>query len=274
MSATKEMEASSQALSKDNQVVKLAKSLQQKKFRNTENLFLIEGKTLIQEATKKSIPLKHVFAKDEKTLEEFKAQLAANIETHIVDNEVMEKMATTESPPPIMAIAEKCQNKIANNTGFYLFCEDIGDPGNLGSIIRTAFAAGVTKIYLSKKSVDIYNPKTLRASMGGVFYGEIIYADLEEVTQDLKKEAEANNKNLEIVGTSPRAHRNFNEVLVNPMKNILVLVGSEAHGLSKEASEKCTQIIKIPLSAGIESVNVLAATSVVLFNYGTQIKET
>ncbi len=260
-------------LSKDNQVVKLAKSLQQKKYRNLENLFLIEGKTLIQEAIRKNITLNHIFAKDEKTLEAFQAILKPTTEKHIVDEEVMTKMATTESPPPIMAIAKKAQNKIENDNGFYLFCEAVQDPGNLGSIIRTAFASGVSKIFLSPSCVDIYNPKTLRASMGGVFYGEIVYGELDEVINNLKLESESVNKNLEIVGTSPRAHKNFNEILVKPMKNILVLVGSEAHGLSKEASEACTQIIKIPLSAGIESINVLAATSVVLFNYGIQIKQ-
>ncbi len=254
-------------LSKDNQYIKLAKSLHDKKSREQEGLFLLEGKTLIEEAIKKQIQLQTVFVLDESITSQL--TLDDTVKVFEIEKELMERICTTENPPPILAIAELPQADLKNkssSSGTFLYLENISDPGNLGSIIRTAFAAGVQSIFLSPGSVDIYNTKVLRSSMGTVFYGPIKYIALETLINQLKQEVES----LEILGTCPRNGVDYSELHFNPLKSILVLVGNETRGLSEEAQDLCTQLVQIPLANDVESLNILAATSVILFGLKPQ----
>ncbi len=249
--------------SKENQYIKLATLLHQKKGREQEGLFLLEGKTLVQEALKKNLTIKFAFVLDPVTLNE--VELPYDIQSFQLSEDLMARIATTDSPPPIVAIAklpsfeDSLQDIEQGN--LFLYLENIADPGNLGSIIRTAFAAGVRSIYLSPGSVDVFNTKTLRSSMGIAFYGPIKYITLDTLIEKLKQ----HSCSLEILGTCPRAETNYNEIQFSPLKNILLLVGNESHGLSDSAKELCTQLVQIPLANDVESLNILAATSIVLF---------
>lgn len=258
--------------SKDNQFIKLAGSLHLKKNRKEEGLFIIEGKTLVEEAIKKSIEIQSVFIKDKAELESLGLNQEAQI--FLVDDELMSKISTTENPPPILAIAKqpKIPEAQINSSNLVLFCEDIKDPGNLGSIIRTAFAAGVKNIYLSPNCVDIYNPKVIRSSMGAIFYGSIRYIELNELEKELKEKSAAMGASLELVGTTPHTDSHYTEIQVNPLKNILLIIGNESQGMSEEALKACTRLVSIPLENGIESINVLAATSVLLFALFEKLK--
>ncbi len=254
--------------SKENQYIKLATLLHQKKGREQEGLFLLEGKTLVQEALKKELDIKFAFVINESTLTEL--DLPYDIQSFQVNEDLMARIATTDSPPPIVAIAKipTFQDSLdgIEQSNLFLYLENIADPGNLGSIIRTAFAAGVRTIYLSPGSVDVFNTKTLRSSMGIAFYGPIKYIALEELIERLK----SNSKSLEILGTCPRAETNYNEIQFSPFKNILLLVGNESHGLSDSAKNHCTQLVQIPLANDVESLNILAATSIILFGLNTK----
>lgn len=249
--------------SKENRYIKLATLLHQKKGREQEGLFLLEGKTLVQEALKKNLDIKFAFVSNTKTLDEIK--LPYDIQSFEISEDLMSKISTTDTPPPIVAIA-KLPTFTDSLSGIeqkniFLYLENISDPGNLGSIIRTAFAAGVKTIYISPGSVDVFNPKALRSSMGTAFYGKIEYIGLEELIEKLKQ----HSNSLEILGTCPRAKTSYNDMQFSPFKNILLLVGNESHGLSDSAKELCTQLIQIPLANDVESLNILAATSIVLF---------
>lgn len=256
--------------SKENQYIKLATLLHQKKGREQEGLLLLEGKTLVQEALKKGLNIKFAFVIDPATLAEL--DLPYDIQSFQVNNDLMARIATTDNPPPIVAIAtmpvleDSLEGTEQGN--IFLYLENIADPGNLGSIIRTAFASGVKTIYLSPGSVDVFNTKTLRSSMGTAFYGPIKYIALDELIKKLK----SNSKSLEILGTCPRAEINYSDIQFSPFKNILVLVGNESHGLSDSAKELCTQLVQIPLANDVESLNILAATSIVLFTLQSQMK--
>lgn len=267
--------------SKENQFIKLAKSLHQKKQREELALMLLEGKKLISEAIKKNIKLKFVFTKDQSIIEELGINELDEIEIYIGDEELMSKISTTDTAPPIIAIAEqpKSQNPLKikseekNSKDIFLYCDTIRDPGNLGSIIRTAFAAGIKAIYISPESADIYNTKTLRSSMGAVFYGDIKYIGFDDLLNEFKDYIETKKTSLEIIGTSPYASKNYNEISnLCPLKTFLVVVGNEADGLNQTVSDKCTEFVKIPLQNGIESINVLAATSVILFDLSSRWK--
>ena len=249
--------------SKENKYIKLATLLHQKKGREQEGLFLLEGKTLVQEALKKNLDIKFTFVSNSKTLDEIK--LPYDIQSFEVSEDLMSKISTTDTPPPIVAVAQlpSFEDSLSGieQKNIFLYLENISDPGNLGSIIRTAFAAGVKTIYISPGSVDVFNPKALRSSMGTAFYGAIRYIGLEELINKLKQ----HSTSLEILGTCPRAEINYNDIQFSPFKNILLLVGNESHGLSDSAKKLCTQLVQIPLANDVESLNILAATSVILF---------
>jgi len=278
---------SEEITSKENQYIKLAKSLHQKKERNELNMFLIEGKNLLEEALKRGVEVKYVFYDDAETLKNLNPQLQFSTESFLIEKDLLGKIATTENPPPVVAIAKKPSmtdfviNREASQLGLnlqnsqtpktqtsdiYLFCENVQDPGNLGSIIRTALAAGTKSIYLSETCVDIYNPKLIRSSMGAIFCGAINYINLDELISKLKTRSQEENKNLEIIGTSSHARTSYKDIQLNPFKNALVIVGNEAHGMSKHAEDQCSQLVSIPLANNIESLNVLSATSIILFS--------
>jgi RNA methyltransferase, TrmH family len=269
--------------SKENQFVKLACSLQQKKYREELNLILLEGKKLIQEAIKKNIAIKYVFVKNKDILAEFADNSFDTSDVYISDDELMKKISTTETPAPIIAIASQptkidpldtlVEQNLTTNKNIFLFCDTVRDPGNLGSIIRTAFAAGVKGIYISPESADVYNSKTLRSSMGAVFYGGINYISFDNLITNFEGYLQQNKTSLEIIGTSPHAKKSYCDISsLCPLKTILVVIGNEADGLSEDVSKRCTELIKIPLANEIESINVLAATSIILFDLANRWK--
>lgn len=278
-------------VSKDNQHVKLACSLHEKKYRKEKNLILFEGKTLIEEALKRNIKIQTLFYFKDDVFEDFKKKHAdkINFEAYKVSLEIMEKISTTDSAPPLIAISEKpsftdplhndsqlklletlnSDKKVGN---LFIYCENIQDPGNLGSIIRTAFSAGVEAVYLSHDCADVYNPKTLRSSMGTMFCGPVVYRDLSELKEQLKAFSSKNQTSYEIIGTSSYAETNFDEININKMKNLLLMVGNESKGLREESLKTCTMNIKINLENDIESLNVLSATSIILFDLKNKLK--
>lgn len=252
--------------SKDNNLIKLATSLHIKKNRDEKNLFIIEGKTLLEEAIKKNQIIKYIFFLDTKVHKEIQNGLNPDIDCFLITEDLMKKICSTDSPCPVLAILEKKESKTEIKGDFFIYGENIKDPGNLGSIIRTAFASGVEQIFLSESSCDIYNPKTLRSTVGTIFYGEISYIkDLKTLIANLQEHANKEKLKLEIIGTSSHTQQSIFETDFQGKAIHLVLLGSEAEGLNKETINSCTQLVTIPLKNNIESINVLAASSVVLF---------
>ncbi len=293
--------------SPQNPVIKLVSSLQLKKNRQSEQMFLLEGETLVQEAIKNGIELVYVFAQDEAALNEIvklvaQNDLAANLtlaskpvaecsraetEFHMVSEHIMSKISSTDTPPPIIAVAKlfdtsKRSCRDSANSSLSLFLEDISDPGNLGSIIRTGFAAGVREIYLSPNCVDIFNPKVLRASMGSIFYGPVIIKSLNEIVASSQEGAHA-SRQYQLLATSGLEAKalqaqypqlrlmDFRDYArKESTKQKLLMLGNEARGLSDEAFSKADIVLQIPMANGIESINVLSAASVLLFGLNKQ----
>jgi len=278
-------------VSKDNQHIKLACSLQEKKYRKETNLIIFEGRTLIDEAIKRKVKIKSLFYNKDSVLEEFNKDHPEKPEFEIykISPELMEKISSTDSAPPLVAVSEKPyfadplhtdsqlslleKSSSTKTTGnLFVYCENIQDPGNLGSIIRTAFAAGVETVYLSHDCADIFNPKTIRGSMGTIFCAPVIYKDLSDIKENLKAFSSLNKTSYEIIGTSSYAETSFDEININKLKNILLLVGNESKGLRDESLKACTMNVKINLENDIESLNVLSATSIILFDLKNKLK--
>ena len=148
---------------------------------------------------------------------------------------------------------------------FYLLCDKLQDPGNLGTIIRTAHAAGVDGIILTKGTVDIYNEKTIRASMGSLFHIPVIYDD-----KDNTIVKELCNKGFSLLSTSLEGDKDFFEEDLTG--KLIISVGNEGNGVSKEIYDLSDKKVKIPMPGGAESLNVAIAASIILYEKVRQNK--
>ncbi len=251
-------------LSLENKTVKFANSLKEKKYRDSHKVFLAEGFKIILEALKAGLSLRELFIYDpennEAQLDELKSFINEGFEDIFNINEkVLKKISTTDSPQSFVAIFQKKENvSEIEFSELNLYCDRIQDPGNLGSMIRTALAANCKTIFC-ENCVDIYNPKLLRASAGSVFHTNIITTSI----QKLKKLN--SDKNLIFVATNPRAKLNYTEFKSESDQNCVLMMGNEGHGLSGQAFAAADVQVKIPINPQVESLNVLAASTLLLF---------
>ncbi|MFM7457569.1 MAG: TrmH family RNA methyltransferase [bacterium] len=271
-----------------NQFIKLAKSLLEKKNRDKENLFIVEGFKLINEAMAADLNLKYLYILEEESqnsieLEETFQKTAASKTKKIfsIPEGLMKKIASTETPQESLAIFSKksfqqqssinkmetdfpLSNHLPNLEKVSLYCENLQDPGNLGGIIRTALASGCENIFLDN-CVDIYNPKLIRASAGAVFHVKFHEINLEEFLK-LKMNFDSQEK-ITLVATSPRAKHAYYDFKPESHEKIILMMGNEGKGLSEKAFSACDITLSIPISSKVESLNVLAASTVLLFHF-------
>jgi TrmH family RNA methyltransferase len=277
-----------------NQFIKLAKSLLERKNRNKENLFIVEGFKLIDEALAADFSLKYLYILEEESQNNIELNLSvqeAFKKTSTTNNNVekifsipeglMKKIVSTETAPEALAIFSKklvqqqssnnkieadfpLSNILANLEKVSLYCENLQDPGNLGGIIRTALASGCENIFLDN-CVDIYNPKLIRASAGAVFHVKFHETNLEEFLK-LKMDLNIQEK-ITLVATSPRAKHAYYDFKPENHEKIILMMGNEGKGLSEKAFSACDITLSIPISSKVESLNVLAASTVLLFHF-------
>lgn len=239
--------------SRDNKLIKLAKKLHNKKDRKENNLFIIEGEKLIRDAIQSGVVISTLFVKDSVS-----NSFSNKIDTYEISEDFMSYISTTDSPPPYLAIAKISQKIIElNNCKFVLVLNDLQDPGNLGTILRSAEASGVDLVVASKSTTDIYNSKVIRSAMGSVFRVPFKYVDsIDEFLSDLSKQ------NFKIVMTSPHAKSSFYEL--DYSNKIALFIGNEGQGLRKDFIDKFYSV-KIPMMGEIESLNTSIATSIILY---------
>lgn len=236
----------------NNDMVKFATALEQKKFRDETRLFLLEGKKAIEEAIKNGIKIEKIFSSEET---DFEAE-----EKFLVTEPVMKKIATTQTPPEIIAIARKKEYEFEKLNGkTILLLENIKDPGNLGTIIRTATGLGVHLIILAGDCVDLYNPKVIRAATGNLFQIPVVkYDDLAVIRKQFR-----NHKFLGTILDPTKSPTDLDKVNFN--MPVVIMFGSEADGLSPSAAGYVDEFVKIPLQNEVESLNVAVCASIVLY---------
>lgn len=247
--------------SKDNNLFKFVKKLKERRFRDKENLFILEGLRLIEEAIRANMDIEYIIISKDYEDKFNDLLLENNISSNKIitlSNNLFMQLASTENPQGIIAVIKKSDKKKDLSGDFFLICDKVQDPGNLGTIIRTAHAAGVDGIILTKGTVDIYNDKTIRSTMGSIFYVPIFYDDKDfTIIRNLKKDGFC------LVATSLKESRNFFE---EDLKGKIILaVGNEGNGISNELFELADKKVKIPMPGGAESLNVSIATSIILF---------
>ncbi|MFN6571220.1 RNA methyltransferase [Dendronalium sp. ChiSLP03b] len=245
-----------------NPLIKQIRKLHSTKERHKQQLFLLEGTHLLEEACAVNYPLVTVCCTSQwqATHASLWEQACSRSErTEIVSGEVLSAIATTVQPDGVVATAKRSDysSQVPIN-GIVLALETVQDPGNLGTIIRTATAAGASGLWLSSDSVDLDNPKVLRASAGQWF--RLTTA----ISEDLKATVQlCQRSGMQVVATLPSATLTYWEV--DWRKPSLILLGNEGAGLSADLATMADKQVKIPLSPGVESLNVAIAAALMLY---------
>lgn len=245
--------------SKDNTLFKYTRKLKERKHRVKENKYIIEGFRLVQEAFKANCSIDYVVVNEsgKDKLDDYLSEYMDNIKIYQMRNDLFSQLSSTENTQGVIAVSN-INNSINDINGdFYLLCDKVQDPGNLGTIIRTAHAAGVNAIILTKGTVDIYNDKTIRSTMGSIFYTPIIYDNDLSLLKKLKDEG------FSLVATSLEESKNFFDEDLSG--KVILSVGNEGNGISEEIFALADKKVKIPMPGGAESLNVGIATSIILF---------
>lgn len=241
---------------------KLIKSLMLKKNRDKLNLFIAEGLRFVSEIPE-SVYIEFYVYTDAFISKNCNFEFRENVYRHLCSEKAFLDFSETASPQGILAVCRKiCYDRkrlMDNNAkGTYIILEGLKDPGNLGTIIRTACAAGVKAIFLTKNTIDLYNPKVLRSTMGSIFNVPVIQnLCMEELLEALK------TKGIPIIGTSPRANVNYYDADLE--KHAAIIIGSEDSGMSKKAEKYCDILIKIPMEGEAESLNAAVAASILMY---------
>ncbi len=233
----------------NNSKIKEIRKLKEKKYRDRENLFLIEGEHLIKEAIKNNA-LMEIFV-----LEGHKYDF--KVQTNYVSIEVMKSLSDLPSVPKIIGVCRKQKGEISGNV---VILDDIQDPGNLGTIIRSSVAFNIKTIILSEKCADIYSPKVLRSAQGMIFNINIIKANIPEIISFLKE------KGYIIYGTKVNGGKEVK--LLEKNKKFAIIMGNEGNGVNEENLKLCDEYLYIPMNKACESLNVAVATSIILYELG------
>ena len=231
--------------------------IQKAKERKEKKLFVVEGIKMFLEAPADRI--ERVYA-----AESFARQMPAACQEklaglagcyELVADDVFRKMSDTKTPQGILCVVRQfsyeLESILAADDPLFVLLEDIQDPGNLGTIFRAGEGAGVTGILMSSNSVDIYNPKTIRSTMGSIYRMPFLYT--EQLTEVIGKLRE---KKITVYA----AH----------LRGAVILIGNEANGLREETADTADVSVKIPMAGKVESLNAAVAASILLYEAARQ----
>ncbi|BDU85981.1 RNA methyltransferase [Clostridium perfringens] len=244
--------------SKNNNLFKEIKKLKEKKHRIKSNKYLIEGLRFVEEAIKSKVSIDSIIFTEsfkEKNPELF-LKINENIKLIQMNEALLKQLCSTENPQGIVGVINM-QNKELKSGELVVLVDKVQDPGNMGTIIRTAHAAGAAGIVMTKGTVDIYNDKTLRSTMGSIFYIPIVEDDSLDFVKSLKKEG------YKLVVSSLQGKNNFFEE--NLQGKVMIAVGNEGNGVSDEVYDIADIKVKIPMPGEAESLNVAVATSIMIY---------
>ncbi|KXU51556.1 MAG: RNA methyltransferase [Longibaculum muris] len=232
-----------------NETIKEIMKLKQKKYRDEKDLFLVEGYHLVEEARKANCIQMLITTLEEKFVEK----------TLYVSDKVMEKLAFTKSPQPIMAICYKNKNQELLKAGKrYLLLDGLQDPGNVGTIMRTALAFGYDQIIMSKDCVDLYNDKVIRSTQGALFQMNTCIMDLKEAITFLKQQG------VKVYGTCLQNAQSIDQH--QRYSQMAFVMGNEGQGVHQEILDLCDERLYIPIQS-IESLNVAIAAAITMYHF-------
>ncbi len=245
--------------SSGNPLIKHITSLKQKKYRYEFNQYIIEGAKSIREATKYGVKLDYILIAREQLelMHEFKEYPGDVV---LVENNIFKKLSEEKNPQGIMAVARFYSHSlddIAENGKAFLVLDRIQDPGNMGTLIRSADAFGVDGILLSSGCCDVYSPKVVRATMGSIFHIPFVYEDMDSIMNAMSK------NDVFVIGTSPHAAEVIKDADIR--LPAAVVLGNESVGMDDNILLKCDGKVKIDMKGRAESLNVAVAGSIIMY---------
>lgn len=246
-----------------NPMVKAAAELKQKKYRQQQGLFLAEGLRTVEEAVRYGAvqSIFYTAIEDDRTRAVLEEAAAKQIKLVCVSDKVLKKIADTETPQGIIAVCEMCSKRLDDflaSGKMLLVLDRVTDPGNIGTMLRTADAAGVGGLLLLQGCADIYAPKTVRASMGSLFHLPVLSGLSEELLVQAARKA-----GYELLVTCLDGADNLYKA---DLKGRLAFVmGNEANGVSDALLAAADKRVFIPMQGRAESLNVAMAAGIVMF---------
>lgn len=232
----------------NNEKIKEYAKLNDKKYRDLSSLFIAPGEHLVEEAIEANL-VKEIFILDGE--EKF--------EGTVVSENVMKKLSGLTSAPRVLAVVHKKENRIDDGNGLIL--DGISDPGNMGTIIRSAVAFGYKNIIISENSCDVYNLKCIRASEGMIFKVNIYIGDIISKINELKDKHYVIYGTDVVRGSKPAREENRHAIVI----------GSEAKGMRDEVKKECTKFLHIPMSDDCESLNAGVSASLLMYILGENV---
>ena len=249
--------------SKDNELIKHIRKLKEKKYRDEFGEFIVEGSKMIEEAIHEKANIKHIIicddCKTESSMTSEELYDIAKFDCIYVTQKVFCIITDVVNPQGILAVVEKptkAENKIDYRANNFLILDNIQDPGNMGTILRTADSLNMKQIIVSPGTADCYNSKVVRSTMGAIFRINVIERDLEKVIKEMQK------REIKVYSTDLKTDKTIYDV---DYKKSAVVIGNEANGVSKEILELSDARIKIPMPGKTESLNAAVATGVILY---------
>ncbi len=230
----------------NNPKIKELAKLKTKKYRDKQNLFLIEGKHLVKEAYNSGY-LKELFILENQTLN-------IDIKTNYITENVLKTLSSVPSPVGIIGLCQKKETKLKGDK--LLILDSIQDPGNLGTIIRSSVAFNIDTIIINEKCADLYSDKVIRASQGMIFKANIIKTNLPNFLKEIKGK-------IPLFGTKVDGGKDINTL--EKKSKFAIIMGNEGSGVDKKLLEMCDEYLYIPMNENCESLNVGVATGIILY---------
>ncbi|MGI6469208.1 MAG: TrmH family RNA methyltransferase [Syntrophomonadaceae bacterium] len=246
--------------SKENPIIKEIARLKHKKYRDQAGMYILEGPHLVEEALHSRQEPVYLLV-HRKRLEQYRDIIDGYPDQswYIVDERIMKQLSDTESPQGMLGVMAKPAyrlEQVARPGGLLVVLDQLSDPGNVGTIIRTAWAFAVDAVLLTTGCVDPFNPKVVRGAMGGTLHVPVIDGITMAQLNGLK------SRGYRFYGTAAKGARSVYEV--DFKGSLAVVIGSEARGLSPEVAGLCDEMVKIPCKDGVDSLNAAVACGIIL----------
>ena len=233
----------------DNEKVKYYYKLGKKKYRDLNNEFIVEGEHLVLEAYK-SGALKEILVEEG-------VVLPLDVEQLEVSKEVLKKISSLNSPPKMIGL---CEKKVDTTIGKrILVIDEVQDPGNMGTIIRSAAAFNIDTIVVGNNTVDVYSPKVIRGTQGMLFHVPIVFYSIDKLIPILKK------LQIPVYSTNVKYGVDVKKLSKEEKSTFALIIGNEGNGVNPKYLEKSDKFIYIPMNSVVESLNVAVATSIILY---------
>lgn len=259
------------------QIKELVKLQKNARYRRRQQCFVAEGVKLVEEAAVHG-GLRKIFLSEKMGQEEWSQLSQQSVFqgiprdlVEIVTDPVFSKISDTVTPQGILGMVKMPEHTLeeilSQEKQLFLLLDDLRDPGNLGTILRTAEGAGISGVIMSRESVDLFNPKTVRATMGAIFRVPFVYVEnLAQTVEQMK------GKGISVYGTRMEGSQIYDQP--DYRQATALVVGNEANGISQEVLDRLTAGIRIPMEGSLESLNAAVAAAIVMYEAARQRRNT